>query len=32
MAPVPLKEEDYRKLLDVIAEEISVIPPTGDPP
>lgn len=26
MAPVPLKEEDYRKLLEVIAEEISVVP------
>ncbi|TRO80509.1 selenite/tellurite reduction operon c-type cytochrome lipoprotein ExtS [Trichloromonas acetexigens] len=27
MAPVPLKEEDYRKLLDVIAEDVSTIPP-----
>ncbi|MDX9710263.1 MAG: selenite/tellurite reduction operon c-type cytochrome lipoprotein ExtS [Trichloromonas sp.] len=31
MAPVPLKDGDCRKLLDVIAEEISVIPPERDP-
>jgi len=26
MAPVPLKEEDYRQLLEVIAEDVSLIP------
>lgn len=27
MAPVPLKDGDYRKLLDVIVEDVSIIPP-----
>lgn len=27
MAPVPLKDEEYRKLLEVIAEDVSTIPP-----